>query len=68
MKTMQQIDKRINEKLDILKGATNDNLRVNDILRVDALSHIQALIWIMDTTEYAALPEQTKQRIKGYMK
>ena len=71
MKPIEQIDQRINEKLDallILETQSTDTFTdkmVNNAEQRSVIAHIHSLIWVMDASDFALLPDDTKRRIEA---
>jgi len=69
MKSIEQIDKQINEKLDaliILEAQSPDTYAdkmVNTANQRSVIGHLHALIWMLDGNDFAILRDDTKRRM-----
>jgi hypothetical protein len=64
MQTIQQIDKRLTEKMDEYERLGKPN-KAHDISKqTSILVYINAIIWTLGVEDWDALPKTTRQRLE----
>ena len=64
MKSMEQIDKKLNQKMDKYDSYRNTKDLHEFSENNGILDYINALLWMLELQDYLALPPATKQRLE----